>query len=67
MLTFKEDTNFTLLNFLSVEITHINTHTHTHTHTHTNRYLCISLTAILRFTKDDIEMDLRVPQIPIHL
>ena len=33
MLTFKEDTNFTLLNFLSVEITHINTHTHTHTHT----------------------------------
>ena len=63
MLTFKEDENFTLLNFLSVEITHINTYTHTHT----NQYLCISLTAILRFTKDDTEKDLRVPQIPIHL
>ena len=63
MLTFKEDAKFTLLNFLSVEITHVNTHTHTHTQIN----ISISLTAILRFTKDDIEKELRVPQISIHL
>lgn len=41
--------------------------THIHTPTHTNQHLCVSLTAILRFTEDDIEKDLRVPQISIHL